>query len=128
MPAVPGQSAHFTTSTASWKVLASDMTGYDTLAAVASAGKVPWPGLDAGMNLSTLAVKCENGSSADGSPFYIAYNQASAPTDDQAILVSGSGQTLVWNGVNLTHSGPMIHNIWVRKTTAGDEIIFLPDY
>lgn len=128
MAAVPGQSAHFTTNTTSWQILASDMTGYSTLAAVTAAGKVPWPGLDSGMYLSTLAVKCENGSAADGSPFYIAYNQGTAPVDDQAILVSGSGQTLVFNGVNLTHSGPMIKCIWVRKTVGTDEVILTPDY
>lgn len=117
---------HFTTSTNGWRIIANDGTEYTTLALLKAALKGPfpydadprnatYPGIPIGTPIQYIMLRSENGSGADGSPFYVAFDYATAPTDNDAHLVSGSGQTITFPGG--------FNNIWLRKTTAGDEII-----
>lgn len=73
-------------------------------------------GLDIAGFAGLLRARSENGSGADGSGFYIAFNQASAPgNDDLGQLVSGAGQIVDFPGP--------FKSVWIRKLTAADEII-----
>lgn len=85
----------------------------------ASASNLPWPNLDPGGFLQNLMFRSEN-AAADGGPFYIAFNLASAPADSAAEFVSGSGQTIVIPG--------NVWNVWVRKTVAGDSVDLIGRY
>ena len=119
---------HAVTSTAAWGVVGADGVIYTTLALLTAGGTVPYPGstasntgLDPGGFLLSLAVRTENASGADGGAFYIAFNKTSAPADDDADFISGSGQTRVF-----APARPW--NIWIKKMTAGDEVILSGGY
>ncbi len=71
--------------------------------------------IPAGGRPASIQIRSINGS-GDGSPFWVQYNLASAPSDtSKARLVSGSGQTPVMAGG--------IRNIWIKATAATDTII-----
>ena len=120
--------SHYTTSGTTWQVIAVNntsnvCTGYSTLAALraaASSAGNEWPNLDPGMFLRYLVVRSENGSGGDGASFYIAFNKTLQPGDDDGELVSGAGQQFVFPGG--------FWNVWLRKITAGDEIILTGAY
>jgi hypothetical protein len=109
-------SARYSAAGTGWVLIASDGTAHATYAALQAAGKVPFPGLDAGMFLQTLQLRSENASGADGSPFYYRVGSTTAPADDhEAMLCSGSGQV---------HTVPCpVRLLWLKKTVSGDEII-----
>jgi len=90
-----------------------------TLHATVSPSLLEWPNLDVYTNLQYIGLRSDNGAGADGGPFYVAFDRATAPNNDNhdALLISGSGQFALF-------PGPM-HNIWIRKATAGDKIILL---
>lgn len=124
------RSVHFTDNSSAWRVIAADGTGYQDLAAMAAAGKSPWPGLDPGMYPHRIRIRSENGSGASGAAFYVAINQGKpfsdlsndAARDDVAHLVSVAGEEFqaegpAWQGA-LT-----VHNVWIRKTTGTNEVI-----
>lgn len=116
---------HEAVSATTWAVIATDGTAHATLAAMATAGKKPWPGVELGnMSGVILTLRSETGAGADGSGFYYVVNQDDAKfgslandglRDNLAALVSGSGQTR-------DIEGP-IRNIWRRKLTGTDELI-----
>lgn len=110
---------HYTAAGTAWGLLASDGTLYTGATAYASliaAGKQPFPGLEPGPGLQYLSLRSENGSGADGSPFYYRLGSTVLPaSDDEGWLVSGSG------GVR-DIPGP-VNLLWLRKTVSGDEII-----
>lgn len=122
MPYAPNQRIlHAIANATTWQILATDGVGYATYALLLAAAKTPWPGLDPGMDLQVLNARSENGAGADGSPFYVRFNTTAAPgSDDEAELVSGSGQTL-------PVPGP-IRTVWVRKTVGTDEVILAGRY
>lgn len=106
--AVPGDTA--------WRIVASDGTTYTTYALLVAAGKVPYPGLDAGGHLEWMTLRSETGAGADGDPFYYHIGGvATISNDNDGFLVSGAGQI-----VNIP--GP-IKTVWIRATTGTDEII-----
>ena len=72
-----------------------------------------FPGLDPGMFCQSVTVEAVSSASAAGSIFFVAWNTATTPTDATA--------TLVPSGV-LTIPGD-IHNLWIRKTDATDNIV-----
>lgn len=107
---------------ATWRVVASDLTVFASMALLLAAGKKPWPGLDQGQTCESLIVRSDTGAGADGAPFYIAFNRTDAvlPTDATADdLVSGSGQQFFDN---------QVRNVWIRKTVAGDRIFLRGRY
>lgn len=110
------------TQVPTWIVLATDGIGYPSLAAIAAAGKKPWPtsylpgqpGIDEGMHsmLGTLTAQSDN-AGAIGSAFYIETNLASAPvSDNPGALVTTSFLT----------DASDLRNVWIRKTAATDKI------
>lgn len=108
-------------NTTSWRFIASDYTSHATLAAMASAGKTPWPNL-ASQPIENLFLRSDAGSGTDGSTFYICFNanDTAAPTDDTADdLVSGSGQTLV---------DLQVRTVAIRKLTGTDRIFLRGRY
>jgi len=114
--------SEFTTSTAAWRLIATDGTGHADYPTLINAGKVPFPGpvADFPGGVEEVLLRSENGSGADGSPFYVDINRTTVPTDTSCYdLVSGSGQTLVDSTVKL---------LWIRKTTAGDRVIISGRY
>lgn len=120
-PYAPNQRIlHAITAATTWQMLATDGTGYATYAALQAAARTPWPGLDPGADLQILNARSENAAGADGSSFYIRFNTTVAPIDDEAELVSGSGQVL-------PIPGP-IRTVWIRKLTGADEVILAGRY
>lgn len=119
---------HFTTSSTAWRVIGASGAGHANVATAVSTDGACFPlygsasntGLNPGAFLQFLSLRSENGSGADGSPFYFAFNRASAPADDEAELCSGSGQTI-------DNPGP-IWNVWIKKSVAGDEVILAGRY
>lgn len=114
------ETKHFTTAVATWVLLGINattrvLTGYATLAALQAAGDLPFPGLQ-GTPIQYCLLKCENGLAADGSGFYYRKGGTIAPaSDDEGMFISGAGQAIqiacpVWL-------------LWVRKATAGDELM-----
>jgi hypothetical protein len=71
-----------------------------------------FPGLDAGMFCQNVEVYSQNNGA--GSLFYVAWNTASTPTDTISNLVP-AGTVFVIPGD--------VHNIWIRKTVAADNIV-----
>jgi hypothetical protein len=119
-PYLPNQRIlHAITNVTTWQMLATDGVGYATYAALVAAAKTPWPGLDPGCDLQQLTYRSEDGSAAAGSAFYIAFNRTTAPTDDQAELVTTPDLPPV--------PGP-IRNVWIRKTAGTDEVILAGRY
>jgi hypothetical protein len=110
-----------TPSDTSWRVVASDGTTYTTLALLVAAGKTPFP---AGNTFASIvASPCRlyarsDASGSDGSNFYVATNQKTAPTTGQ--LIDGSG------GQQLVIDGPF-QNLWL-KTNGTDQIDLLFQY
>ena len=123
---------HVTTNATTWGVVAEDGTLYTTLALLAAAGKSAWPNLTDGEHPESIELSCENGSGAAGAAFYFARNKGAAFSslaneglrDNQGDLLYGSGQKESIPGVNF-RLGTFVptYNIWVRKTTGGDEVI-----
>ena len=121
---------HFTTSTTAWRILASDMTGYDSLALLLADGKTPYPGLDAGMHPESLIVRTEDGSGADGAAFYVAFNRGAdfaalandGLRDNEGHLISGSGQQFIRGGRGII-TFRTLWNVWIRKLTGANEVI-----
>jgi hypothetical protein len=105
-----------------WNVVAADGTLYPTLAALAAAGKRPWPALDPGTFLQYLTSRSALSTGiADGGPYGIAFNQSTPPTDTAGSrLVSGGGQTI-------NDPGPL-WNVWLRKTSGNDIIELVGGY
>lgn len=128
MAATLNAATKITAASIVWSVVASDGTLYTTLALMAAASKVAWPGLDPGQFIQTLAVKSElnNAAGGDGSPAYICFNQSLVTADTQGIEVSGSGQTLVFDGMKPPNSVKAIWNVWVRKTVSTDYLTLFP--
>ena len=115
---------HEAVSATTWAVIATDGTAHATLAAMATAGKKPWPGVELGNMTGVILTLRSEAAGVDGGAFYYAVNRDDASfgslandglRDNEAALVSGSGQTR-------DIEGP-IRNIWRRKLTAGDELI-----
>lgn len=117
-----------TTSTASWRAVASDGSLHTDLSAMATAGKVPFPGLDPGGMLASLTMRSITSAGADGSAFYFKLNNPGVPADTEADLCGGSGQRISLPGFAPPVSLLQIHNVWIRKLTAGDYIILRGDY
>lgn len=118
------------TGSASWRVIASDGTLHASLADVATAGKVVYPSLEPGARPASLLVRAvTSAGTADGAPFFLAFNYADAtlPTDATAHLVSGSGQTFAQAGGDY-ETAENIWNVWVRNTVAGDLIVLTMRY
>lgn len=116
----------YTTNSTSVVVIASDGTGYATIAALLAAGKKCYPGLDAGMDLSNLTVYTEDGAGGDGDPVYYTTNQTTAPTTATMRMVSGGGQKFTVEGVNRKNLIP-IRNVWISKTTGTDYAVLAGD-
>ncbi len=75
------------------RILASDGTSYTTKALLDAAGKVPWPGLDPGMNLGKLSVRSlAAGGVTNGSGFNYIINQTKPGSIATMKFVSGGGQ------------------------------------
>ena len=114
---------NFTEAETTWNVLASDGSGYATIAALVAASKTLFPDLPAGMTARDFVVRTRNGVT-DGSPFLFVTNRYDVgfgnladdtARDAVAIFTSGGGQ-------QFTEPGP-IRTVWVRKTVAGDTAV-----
>ena len=114
--------AQYSTSSTSWEVVATDGTGYSTLAALTAAGKTPFgvTAIGPGATIGQLTIRTENGG-ADGSPMWYQINGSAPSGTGSAEFVSGSGQTII------DSPGQMLI-IWVQKTTAGDTVILQAKY
>jgi hypothetical protein len=122
---------HATDAVNTWGMLATDGTQYTTLALLQAAGKVAFPGTaHQGIYPMSLALRSEDGSGAAGGRFYFAVNRGTefsglaseALRDNKAQLVGNSDQVFVYPGVTEVTMEP-ISNVWIRKLTAGDEVI-----
>ena len=101
------------TSGTGWFLVGANGVGYATLAAAATAGTVPFPDKSQVPLVMETLLRSEGALSADGSAFYVQFNQAAAPSDTTAAhLISGGGQTLPLPG--------QFNNVWIKKTVAGD--------
>ena len=110
--------AQYSTSSTSWEVIASDGTGYTSLASLASAGKTPFgvTAIGPGASLGQLRLSTVN-SGAAGSPFWYQFNAGTQPSNDSAAgFNEGSGQITI-------ESPGQILCVWVQKTTGGDTLI-----
>lgn len=120
---MPIRTVKHTDSSTSWLVLASDGTAYTSLAALQSAGKTPFPGLDAGITPDSILLQCKTGTFANGEAFLVAFNRSTAPTDSEAIVLS-SGQEYITIEEHGPGRSPLNYtNVWFRKTTGTDHII-----
>jgi len=110
--------AKFSASSTSYRVIATDGVDYASLAALAAAGKTPFPGVDSGIQLGALAVVSTDGSNAAGSPIRVKLNSATAPT-------SGTGQWIPGGTIGIFNPG-IVTSVWVQKTVGGDvaELIY----
>lgn len=116
---------HIANNASTWRVIATDLTPHLTMAAMLTAGKVPWPGIEVGnMTGAILTLRSEDGSGADGGAFYWAMNRGDplfgglandGLRDNLAALISAAGQTR-------DIEGPF-RNLWVRSVAATGEII-----
>jgi hypothetical protein len=144
--AIAGQGTVFVPTSTVWVVIDTFGNGFTTLAALLAAAAntdvtgavaaadcsgIPWPGLDPGMTPSAFFVRSRTAANVDGSPFYIALNQAAAFSNlasdtvrDKAAydMVSGGGQTFSSSGVT-PFSFNQVHNCWLRKTAGADIVI-----
>lgn len=92
-------------------MIASDGVGYATYALLIAAGKVPWPGLDAGSIMPKVIV--ENLTTA-GNSFAVAWNTLTAPVVANMTQVLGNTVPFQINGD--------VKNIWIIKTIGTDTI------
>lgn len=108
-----------------WVVIATDGTSYASLALLAAAGKRPWPqsytlsgtitpGIDPGMNMLGPLVAQSDAGGANGSPFYIEINQATAPVSDNPGALAGGTANYADVGA--------LNNVWVRMTSLSDKL------
>lgn len=113
------QVVEYSTSNAAWAVLATDGTGYSTLAALIAAGKTPFPNLEPGQKAAHLVlVTRASGVYTLGAACLFRTNQTVAPALGILIL---SGVTYSYPGVSMTDR-ITIDNVWVYKQTAGDVV------
>lgn len=110
--------ALFSANTTAWQLLASDGTGYSSLALLLAVGKVCWPGLDKGMNIGALSLETRAADAA-GSPFYYYINP---PTAWQAAPLAGGGEW-VPGGAILVENPGSIYQLWVQKTVGTDVLV-----
>lgn len=120
------KSGNCATSSTEWIILGlpdpttKAITGYTSYGALLTAGDTAFPGSpeDFPTGAPVALLRSQGASQADGSAFNVKTNTIATPNsadlgDD---LVSGSGQTVVWEGVG-------VKSVWVKKKTAGDAII-----
>lgn len=116
---------HCSTSSTAWLILGipdstGACTGYTSYGALLSAGDTMLPGSndDLPTGVPLMIIRTQGSSQADGSAFNVKKNTINTPNsaDTGGDLVSGSGQTLVWEGVG-------VKQVWVKKSVAGDIIV-----
>ena len=125
----------FETNSTAWAFLATDGTGYASLALLQAAGKVAWPSgaFDQGIDcLHLIMANCATGNAAAvGSGFYFAINRgpefaalANDEARDDVAFPVFSGQTFTYPGVNRVDS-LIVSCVAVRKTVGTDELSLL---
>lgn len=118
-----------------WGVVASDAAKYTSIANAVAAGKSLFPSIERGGRPATVWVRTENAAGADGAACYLALNRGTdfsglandGLRDDQGMLVSGAGQNHVRAGWTPVYTNSL-RSVWVRKLTAGDEVIIMVEY
>ena len=102
-----------------WHIVATDGTGYATLAALKAAGKKPFgcAGLDPGLFFQVVNVTTDNGSAGTSSGGYIAFNRTVAPAS------TPQGEGFMSPGLNRTYPG-RFWNVWVQKLATTDRWFF----
>ena len=107
------------TSSTDWQIIATDSTGYATYGDLLAAGKKPFPGdnNDFPTGVPCCLIRCDGSSQADGDAVNIKTNTIATPaaSDLGDDLISGSGQTLVLEGVG-------VWALWCKKKTAGNVV------
>ena len=103
------------TSSTAWQCLASDGSGYASLAALAAAGKRLFPGLDAGGFLQRCILSSEGITGSGGGAFYVALNLSTQPVDDSVGILVLPGTVFEFRG--------KVYNIWFRKLASSDKIV-----
>ena len=109
-----------TTGAASWKMVASDGSVYDSYTALLAAGKVAWPGAPSDFPRGVPAMIIRTTTSAgnaDGDVVLYKTNTTAVPTSihDCDDMVSGAGQTVSVAGG--------IKSLWLFQKTTGDYTI-----
>lgn len=98
--------------------LATDGSGYATLALLNAAGKVAFPGVPP--HPSAVVMRTEDGSGGAGARFYFRINGDTAPADATTMqLVGNTDQMWTEPGLNPI-SRECIEVVWFKKETAGD--------
>lgn len=108
------------TSSANWQIVATDGVGYASYGDLLAASKKPFPGdnTDFPTGVPLCLARTQGASQADGSACNIKTNTINTPasTDLGDDLISGSGQTLIAEGV-------AVKQVWVKKSVAGDSVL-----
>lgn len=109
-------------------ILATDGSGYASLAALKAAGKIPFPNLEPGQPVGRLLVRSiATGGTAAGSPFYFQLNpqgttiNPTPPVQGSSPLVDGSGQTL-------SGGYGFVNQVWIAKTVSSDLVEVRAEY
>jgi hypothetical protein len=100
-----------TDAVTTWHVVATDGTGYASVAAIIAAGKRPWPFLPGGSMVNALSLESIAAAGGAGSQFYYAWNTTTTPTTGVSVVT----------GVRQVSPG-MVYNLWIMKTVATDVI------
>jgi hypothetical protein len=104
-------------NTTDWHVVATDGTGYASLAALTAAGKAPLGTKDPGLFWLVVNMSADNGSEGASSGFFIAFNQITAP------VAAPQGVEYVAPGMNKTEP-TSFNNVWVKKSVGTDRFFF----
>jgi hypothetical protein len=104
------------------RILASDGSSYTTLALLEAAGKIPFPGLDPGMNLGKLSVRSiATGGTSDGSAFYYLISQTQPSSTANMKYVSGGGQERqMGSDKSLGNELLMLWQLWFAMSVGTD--------